>query len=212
MEYDPAVSEVSIPHGMVKQATRKSSRNLIPTRSAADWEDAALTAIAAHGLRSLSIPELARSLGVTKGSFYWHFRGIQELVDASLRRWEETDRDMLEEVRRIADPRARLTALFTQSMEKREAHALYVTLSGSTIPVVAETLRRLSDRRLQFLLDAYLALGFTRLAAREQALLAYTAYVGVLHLRQQGSRGLMTEKDLTAYVAHAMKTLIPRRR
>ena len=38
---------------------------------------------------------------------------------------------------------------------------------------------------LDILVDAYVALGFTRLIAREQALLAYTAYVGVLHLRQQ---------------------------
>jgi AcrR family transcriptional regulator len=201
-----------VKHCMVKQTIRKSSRTVVPTRSAADWEAAALTAIATHGLPSLSIPDLARSLGVTKGSFYWHFRGIQELVDAALQRWEEMDRAALDEVRRIADPRARLTALFTQSMETREPHALYVTLSGSSVPEVADTLRRISGRRLQFLVDAYQALGFTRPAAREQALLAYTAYVGVLHLRQQGSRGLMTGKDLAAYVAHAMKKLIPRRR
>ena len=172
MEYDRRTSELSIPSGMVKQAIRRNTRTVVPTRSAADWEDAALTAIAAHGLRSLSIPDLARSLGVTKGSFYWHFHGIQELIAAALRRWEELDRVMLDEVRRLADPRARLTALFTQSMEKREAHALYVTLSGSSVPKVAETLRRISDRRLQFLVDAYIALGFTRPAAREQALLA----------------------------------------
>ena len=188
---------------MVKQ-------NIPVTRSASDWEDAALTAIAAHGLRSLAIPELARSLGVTKGSFYWHFRGIQELIDAALRRWEEMDRETLEELRAIADPRERLTALFIQSMERREAHALFVTLSGSSIREVAAALRRISDRRLRFLVDAYRELGFTRADASEQALLAYTAYVGVLHLRQQGSPGLTTEKDLAAYVAHAVKTLIPR--
>src|SRR6185436_622522 len=66
----------SIPHGMVKPSTQQ--------RSAVDWEDAALAAIAEHGLASLAIPDLARTLGVTKGSFYWHFRGIQELVDAAL--------------------------------------------------------------------------------------------------------------------------------
>jgi AcrR family transcriptional regulator len=185
-------------------------KNVAPTRSAADWENAALTAIAAHGLRALSIPDLARSLGVTKGSFYWHFRGIQELIEASLRRWEELDRQTLEELRAIEEPRARLTELFVQSMERREAHSLYVTLSGSSIREVAATLRRISDRRLRFLVDAYRELGFTRADAAEQALLAYTAYVGVLHLRQQGSPGLTTEKDLAAYVAHAVKTLIPR--
>jgi AcrR family transcriptional regulator len=198
MEYDPAVSGLSIPTGMVKRNVRE------------DWEDAALTAIAAHGLRSLSIPELARSLGVTKGSFYWHFRGLQKLIDAALQRWEEMDRAALDELRGIGEPRPRLQALFVQSMEKRDAHALFVTLSGSSVPEVAAALRRMSDRRLRFLVDAYRALGLARADAAEQALLAYTAYVGALHLRQQGAPGLTTEKDLAAYVAHAVKTLIPR--
>ena len=190
--------DYTIPGGMVERNVREN------------WEDAALHAIAAHGLRSLSIPDLARSLGVTKGSFYWHFRGIQELIDAALHRWEEMDRAALEELRGVVEPRARLTALFVQSMEKREAHALYVTLSGSSVPEVAAALRRISDRRLRFLVDAYRALGFMRADAAEQALLAYSAYVGALHLRQQGAPGLTAEKDLSAYVAHAVKTLIPR--
>lgn len=171
-------------------------------RSATDWEDAALAAIAAHGLRSLSIPDLARSLGVTKGSFYWHFTGLPQLIEASLRRWEEIDRAALEEVREIEDPRARLTALFREAMKSHEAHALYVALSPSSDPAVAAILRRINDRRLQLLIDSFRELGLGRAEAREQALLTYSAYVGALHLRLRGAR---------AYVAHAVKTLIPRK-
>src|SRR6185436_4635501 len=148
----------SIPHGMVKPSTQQ--------RSAVDWEDAALAAIAEHGLASLAIPDLARTLGVTKGSFYWHFRGIQELVDASLRRWEEMDREALDELRLVRAPRARLTALFEQSMEKRQAHELFVTLSGSSSLAVGDTLRRLSAGRLKFLIDAYRDLGLAAQDAR----------------------------------------------
>jgi len=176
----------------------------------ADWEEAALAAIAARGLGALAIPDLARSLGVTKGSFYWHFKGIGELVDAAMRRWEEMDRLSLDELKEIADPHARLTALFVQAMEKQQAHALYVALSS--VADVAPSIRRITARRLQFLVDAYRELGLDRLEAREQALLAYTAYVGSLHLRQQASPGLSAEKDLRAYVAHAVKTLIPKAR
>jgi AcrR family transcriptional regulator len=178
-------------------------------RSATDWEDAALAAIAAHGLGSLSIPDLARSLGVTKGSFYWHFTGLPQLVQASLRRWEEIDRAALEEVRRIEEPRARLTALFVQAMKSREAHALFVALSPSSTPAVKAILRRVSERRLQLLVDSFRELGLSSADAREQALLTYSAYVGALHLRQQGSAGLRAERELAAYVAHAVKTLIP---
>ena len=41
--------------------------------SANDWAEAALSAIAARGIEGVAIEPLARELGVTKGSFYWHF-------------------------------------------------------------------------------------------------------------------------------------------
>ena len=47
------------------------------------------------------------------------------------------------------------------------------------------------------------------LAESTRALLAYSAYVGALHLRRQRARGLNSERDLAAYVAHAVRTLIP---
>lgn len=181
----------------------------VGTRTAVDWEDAALNMIAASGLRALSIPELARTLGVTKGSFYWHFPALGALIDAALKRWEELDREALEELRHVVDPRSRLVALFHQSMEKTQAHALFVRLSASDRTEVATILRRISARRLKFLIDAYRELGLRVREAREQALLAYAAYLGALQLRQQRSTGLRKERDLAAYVAHAVKTLIP---
>jgi AcrR family transcriptional regulator len=202
MEYDPGGVGLSIPTGMVKK------KSVAPTRSRVDWEEAALSALAVHGPGSMSIPDLARSLGVTKGSFYWHFQGIRGLIAATLERWEEMDRVALEEVSIIRDPRARLTALFVQSMEMRKAHDLYVALAGSSDPEVAASIRRISERRLQFLFAGYRDLGLTRVDARAQALLTYTAYVGALHLRRQGLAGLVTDKELAAYVSHAVSALI----
>jgi len=205
MDYDPACIRLSIPTGMVK---RTSSRNVAPSRSKADWEEAALAALADHGLGSISIPGLARSLGVTKGSFYWHFQGIRGLIGAALERWEEMDRIALEEVRSIRDAQSRLTALFVQSMETHLPHDLYVSLAGSSDPEVAASIRRISDRRMRFLFESYRDLGLARVEAREQALLAYTAYIGALHLRRQGLNGLITDRELAAYVSHAVNTLI----
>ena len=44
-----------------------------PTLTAADWAEAALQLIAEKGLGALTVSALAARLGVTKGSFYWHF-------------------------------------------------------------------------------------------------------------------------------------------
>src|SRR5207247_8518187 len=105
---------------------------MVKRKTSSDWEEAALRAVAASGLDALSIPDLARSLGLTKGSFYWHFDSLKALVDAALKRWEAMDGEALDEVRPIEAPRARLEALFVQSMQTREAHALYVPLAVSS--------------------------------------------------------------------------------
>lgn len=172
-------------------------------RTIQDWEDAALASIATDGLSSLAIPKLARSLNVTKGSFYWHFTSLQELIEKSLKRWEERDRITLDELRTITDPRARLAALFEEAMEQRQAHGLYIALSSSTVPQAAAVIRRISNRRLKFLIESYTEAGLKRTEARSRALLAYSAYIGALHLR------LTKKKDIDDYVAHALKTLIP---
>ena len=46
-----------------------------PSRAdASQWVLAAMDILAAHGVNALRVEQLAKSLGVTKGSFYWHFR------------------------------------------------------------------------------------------------------------------------------------------
>ena len=43
-------------------------------RSGSDWVRAAGRRLAAGGIGAVAVETLARDLGVTKGSFYWHFR------------------------------------------------------------------------------------------------------------------------------------------
>ena len=56
--------------------------------SADDWAQAALDMIAEQGVGSVAVEPLARRLGVTKGSFYWHFPSRDALLQAALERWE----------------------------------------------------------------------------------------------------------------------------
>src|SRR3954447_10135934 len=80
--------------------------------AAADWETAALDALADSGLAGVAIEPLARRLGVTKGSFYWHFADREALLVAALARWEtgHTDR-IIDAAEDVSDPRERLRRL-----------------------------------------------------------------------------------------------------
>jgi len=51
------------------------------------WIQGALAVVAGVGMDGLRVETLARKLGVTKGSFYWHFKDRRDLVDAVLASW-----------------------------------------------------------------------------------------------------------------------------
>lgn len=53
------------------------------------WLDAAAVAIAEGGFDNVRVLLLAKKLGVTRGSFYWHFRDHQDLITSFLYRWRD---------------------------------------------------------------------------------------------------------------------------
>lgn len=55
-----------------------------------DWIEAALTRLRSGGIDNVRIEALARDLKVTKGSFYWHFKTREELLDALIEHWEKS--------------------------------------------------------------------------------------------------------------------------
>jgi AcrR family transcriptional regulator len=52
-----------------------------------DWIDAAIVMLAEDNVEALRVDTLAEKLGVTKGSFYWHFKGRDDLLFAVLDEW-----------------------------------------------------------------------------------------------------------------------------
>lgn len=57
--------------------------------TAEDWVRAAKRTIEERGVGAVAVEPLAKKLGVTKGSFYWHFENRDALLKATLERWEE---------------------------------------------------------------------------------------------------------------------------
>jgi AcrR family transcriptional regulator len=174
------------------------------------WVDAGLAALGDKGLGAVAVETLARQLGVTKGSFYWHFPSRDELVAAVLARWEQrgTD-DVIAGLLAIADPRRRLMALFRAVSRAPAAGRVLEALEASDHPAVAPVLARVTARRLEFIAACYRQLGWPRARAQHRALLAYAAYVGLLQLGRTAPRALPARSD--EYVRHLVATLVPGR-
>ena len=63
----------------------------------ADWIRAALARLAKQGIHEVRVEVLARDLGVSKGSFYWHFRDRADLLEKMLGLWEGSEQGWLDD-------------------------------------------------------------------------------------------------------------------
>ena len=76
----------------VNPRSRPARRKLASPRAQLDrgnWIESAIDVLARDGLGGLRIEVLAKRCGVTKGSFYWHFKDRQDLLTAMLDYWKE---------------------------------------------------------------------------------------------------------------------------
>jgi AcrR family transcriptional regulator len=155
------------------------------------WADAALNAIARDGIDAVAIEPIAALLGVTKGSFYWHFKNRSELVEAALDQWQvrATER-IIDRVSASTDPVQRLRNLLALVLSDTEGNRGENAIFGGVAdPVVAAAVRRVNAVRLGFLEQIFLDLGFSKATARVRARVAYSAYLGHVTLQTSDPNG-----------------------
>ncbi len=181
-----------------------------PTLTASDWAEAALQLIAEKGLRALTVSALATRLGVTKGSFYWHFHGRSALLAAALARWEQ--RATTEAIRgldAVTDYRRRLELMLDAASQPPRSRSLYAALAeAAEDPVVRRVLDRVASVRIAYLELCYSNLGLSAALAKSHAVFAYAAYRGLLQLAHEAPAALPT--DWSFYPDVIRRALVPK--
>jgi AcrR family transcriptional regulator len=179
-----------------------------------DWIRAALDAIAAGGLAAVAVEPLARSLGVTKGSFYAHFSNRDELIEAALEAWEHSHaEEQVEQFRAIDDPAERLAAVLRVATEFSQSGApsVHGRLMGELEdPRVRSAVSRVNAARLDRLSETYRELGLTERTARDRARIAYATYLGLLQMAREAPGNRMKKPELERFLAELRQLLIDR--
>lgn len=193
---------------MAQSKTKKKERS---TLSAGDWEQQALVLMAEKGIRAVAIESLARRMGVTKGSFYWHFPNRDALLEQSLLRWEKHDEaNLLASLGAITDPRERLRSFFRRTGREKLTHDVYSSLlTAADHPKVEPLLERVAERRMRHIEAAFGEIGFNPEEASHRARLTYSTYLGFLQLQRQHQAPQLSSEEFEAYMIHVIATLIP---
>ena len=140
--------------------------------TAHDWAVTALEAMGQGGAAAVAIEPLAKRLGATRGSFYWHFSRAATSSGPPRALGAPRDRGRDRVGRGDGRARERLRALLLARSEHDRARGRRRARAAGERrrPDVAEALARVTQRRLAYLADQFAALGHDRTAPRARVM------------------------------------------
>ncbi|MET9485400.1 TetR/AcrR family transcriptional regulator [Nocardia sp. NPDC006630] len=169
-----------------KAQSQRATRGRAPRLSYEDWVDGALAMLAREGVGALRISRLCEELGVTKGSFYWHFDDIDQLREAMADRWSAVQSETI---------RA-LGAVDSIPVESRIENMTAILVDARTWAVeasvrewarsdakVAAAVTALERRILEIVNKTMIDLGFDAAQARIRAGAMVYLGIGLIHGR-----------------------------
>jgi AcrR family transcriptional regulator len=163
-----------------------------------DWLGAGLDILVKEGISGVKVQRLCERLGVTKGSFYWHFDDLDAFLSELARRWAEDggnppdlgdleddpEANLLLAMRMFADPRNRKLARAMRDWAQNDDRA-------------RAAIRKADQLLFGRVKAAMAAMGFEDDEAEVRAKILYYAGVGFAHVGSLG-RGLSAQEQLTA--------------
>lgn len=147
------------------------------------WVEEGLRALAEGGVDAVRIEVLAEALGVTKGGFYGYFPDRGALLAEMLDAWErESVDDVLERIERDELDRlaqVRLAGQLTFSSDRLLPIDLAIRDWARRDANVAQRLRRVDNRRMQLVRDAFTPFYDDPVEVEARCLLAFCVAIGV---------------------------------
>ena len=146
-----------------------------------DWIRAAFARLAAEGIEAVRIELLARDLGVSKGSFYWHFQDREELLAKMFDRWEKDENDWLDETVITPKAAARWARFVHHCTDLQLARLESAMRTWSRRDErIAARISAIEKKRIAHIASVLRAIGFVAPAAESWAEITLLVYLGWL--------------------------------
>ncbi|TQV77885.1 TetR/AcrR family transcriptional regulator [Denitrobaculum tricleocarpae] len=158
-------------------------------RSKDDWLDHGLAVLAQSGISAIKAEPLAKSLNVSRGSFYWHFRDIEDFHIALLRRWREVRTDgIIAEVEQANPSGERLKHWMRKAMCGNNALERAVRSWATENQRAAATVASVDKIRLKYLAAVLSSEGLSSQQINARAAFLYWGYVGRIMIGHGASK------------------------
>ncbi|MEL6719749.1 MAG: TetR/AcrR family transcriptional regulator [Bacteroidota bacterium] len=145
-----------------------------------EWLDEGFKLLSEFAQDKLTMQYLCKRLGVTRGSFYHHFKGIEDYVQKMMERWEEENTQQLVEISNTGKSPLEAMELLAQSISLKDQVIEAAIRSWSFYhPIVGEHVQKVDQIRLGHLTNIFIEMGLSNERARLRAKLDYGTLVGI---------------------------------
>lgn len=170
-----------------------------------DWIDRGLKTLAEKGVESVRVEPLAKLMGVTKGSFYWHFKNREDLLEAILQEWVKLQTNSI--IERVeakgGEAITKLLYLFELAVQDDGQVENAIRAWAKNDSQITAVLSEVDRHRLDYTKDLFLQIGFSPFEAMVRARMAYYALVGEFTI---GTRSDRSERLAEIRRQHAILT------
>ncbi len=166
---------------MPKVAEKSKTSSRPSSLDAQAWIEAALDILADRGVDGIRVDTLAKTLGVTKGSFYWHFKDRKAFMSAIMNDWRRraTTAIITTLENRHEEPKVRLHRLLRLPYSGRHSQRdnmldLSMRLWGRHDPDARAALEEIDNLRLRFIGQLLEQNGLDPAVSRTRAIILYS--------------------------------------
>ena len=170
-----------------------------------DWLTFALEILIIKGPDQLKVDPLCRLKGVTKGSFYHHFKNRAVFIESLMSHWYETTTiAFIEQANTQASALERLKELDKVIAKNNIEAEMHIRAWALKEPTTCAHLEKIDNQRRDYLALCYTELGLEKSQAKDVALMAYANFLGMLQIHPKPKI-----EDVLRVSALASKALLP---
>jgi AcrR family transcriptional regulator len=147
--------------------------------SAQDWLHQGLKVLAKSGFTALKAEPLAKAMGVSRGSFYWHFADIGVYHAAILKHWRDVAAEqVIANLEMVSKDRDALALLLRQAFSSTPALENAVRTWATVDPAARAAVQAIDQRRLGYIETLLRQSGLSADLARARAQILYWTFLG----------------------------------
>ncbi|PCI87996.1 MAG: hypothetical protein COB24_04475 [Hyphomicrobiales bacterium] len=151
------------------------------------WIEAGFQMLSEGGIDSVRVDRISKKIGLTRGSFYWHFKNRAELLDAMLELWyQKSTNDIIELIEQEkTNPNNQLSALLNLTAKDVDAKyggkftEMAIRIWSKSSPKAADIIKQIDLERVKFVNKLLNEMNVEPALASFLAEIIYNAYIGM---------------------------------